>query len=895
MSKLVLIDGYSLLNRAYFAMPKLTDKQGRHTGAIFGFVNILQKVLEDENPTHIAVAMDEKAPTFRHEMYSEYKGTRRPMDDELRSQIPIFKELLSDMKIKTVSLAGYEADDIIGSLCALMSGKDSQVVIVSGDRDLLQLIGENVAMRLSRTIKGKSVSQLFHADDVMEEFKVSPKGIIELKALMGDASDNIPGVKGVGEKTATKLLEEYQDLDSIYDHIEEVKPERVRKLLTEGKDFAYLSRSLATIHCKVPLDIELSDLQLYDYYESPVVYERFRELGFRKQLEKFRLDKTGAVQEKTLLNMEYKRLVSMDELSSSLLQFQDGRAAIYPVVTDRQLKAVIFGDENRSFVADSASFSVFELTELIDSLIVGLSTISVFDLKQTARILLDSDRASSLFSENSHYGPEKIRDLSLMAYMIDSNKGGEFSELGNTLAFLLKTSIPEIFELFGKKKVQELMQSDEETFYGYFASLQKLMLKASDLAKAGIEEAGMYALYQQIELPLSPVLADMEYAGIETDRAVLKALSLDFEEKIKELQEKIFEEAGERFNINSPKQLGEVLFERLNLPSGKKTKTGYSTAVEVLEKLKADYPIVQNILDFRHYSKLKTTYADALPEYIGEDGRIHGTFHQTVASTGRLSSVEPNLQNIPTREADGRLIRKAFVAKEGSVFLDADYSQIELRILAHMSQDERLIEAYSKGEDIHRMTAAAVFKLPIEDVTNRHRSNAKAVNFGIIYGISAFGLSNDIDISMKEARSFIDRYFETFPNIKTFLDGLVSEAKEKGYAETLFYRRRYIPELKSSNFMSRAFGERIAMNAPIQGTAADIIKKAMIQVHRRLKKEGLKARLVLQVHDELLVESPIDEAERVRMILKEEMMGAMDLSVPLIVDINRGNSWYEAK
>lgn len=893
MSKLVLIDGYSLLNRAYYAMPKLTDKEGRHTGAVFGFVNILQKILEDETPSHIVVAMDEKAPTFRHKMFEEYKGTRKPMDEELRSQLPIFKELLSVMGIKTVSLPGYEADDIIGSIAKSTARADVQAVIVSGDRDLLQLVDENIKMRLTRTIKGKSVSHLFTSEEVREEFKVSPKGIIDLKALMGDASDNIPGVKGIGEKTADKLLEEYRDLDGIYAHIDEIKPVRVQNLLKNDKEMAYLSRDLATIHCEVPIKVDLSELVCPDYYQNPKVYEMFRSLGFRKQLERFRLQKESVLSN-TPLQTEFTRLLTTDELSGALFELQDA-IAFYPLIRNEKLSVLVFGNEKQSFVADCDVFSEEDLIEVLDMAIRSIATVAVLDMKKIVRLILDLGLAHKVFDEDEVYQKEGILDLSLIAYIIDSNKGSEIAQAHGVLSMLLQASVTAGSELFGKKKEEELLATDQEDYYGYLAALQKLMLKAGSLGMQRLSEEGLNSLYRDVELPLALVLADMEHIGIQTDRQVLHELSENFEKEIVRLQTQIYEDAKEEFNINSPKQLGEILFEKLKLPSDKKTKTGYSTSVDVLDKLKASYPIVQRVLDYRHYVKLKTTYADALPGCIREDGRIHGTFQQTVASTGRLSSTDPNLQNIPTREADGRLLRKAFVAREGHILLDADYSQIELRILAHLSQDERLISAYNKGEDIHRMTAAAVFDLEPKEVTDAHRRNAKAVNFGIIYGISAFGLSNDIDISMKEAKEFIKNYFDTFPGIKGFLDGLVKEAKDKGYASTLLQRRRYIPELKASNFMTRSFGERIAMNAPIQGTAADIIKIAMIRVHRRLRRERLSSKLILQVHDELMIETALEEKEAVRRILQEEMMRAMELTVPLSVEIQSGKSWYEAK
>ena len=890
MSKLVLIDGYSLLNRAYYAMPKLTDSKDRPIGAVLGFINILQKIVEDEKPTHIAVAMDEKAPTFRHQRYSEYKGNRKSMDDELRTQLPIFKELLNIMKIKTVSKEGFEADDIIGSMAGQLSAADNQVVIVSGDRDLLQLINENVSMRLARTMKGKSVSQLFLAEDVKNEFGVSPKGIIELKALMGDASDNIPGVKGIGEKTAVKLLAEYESIDEIYEKIDVVQPERVKKLLISGKDMAYLSRELATIYCEVPFTEDFSELAYYDYYESMEVYQYFQQLGFRKQLEKFKLHSDEKI-EKAELNLSYSRIDNIGRVDEILQALSKKKLSCYPVFLEEELKALVFGDETDSYVLDNNEFERETLIEIIDKLCSLGELVSVFEFKTIAKLLLQSPLSERLFGADTVYEADKIADLSLFAYLLDSNKKEQVSELDKLLSMLSERELILAKEFFDGRQEKELLLHNTDAYYGYVSGLQKLMLKAQEIAKDKLLSSGLYDLYKEMEFPLCVVLADMEITGIAADRCILKGLSSDFGKEIAKLQALIYTDAGEIFNINSPKQLGEVLFDKLKLPSGKKTKTGYSTAADVLEKLKNEYPIVKHILEYRHYSKLKTTYADALPDYILEDGRIHGIFNQTVTSTGRLSSMEPNLQNIPTREENGRRLRKAFVPKEGCVFLDADYSQIELRILADMSKDTRLLSAYSQGEDIHKMTAAAVFKLPLSEVTDRHRSNAKAVNFGIIYGISAFGLSNDIDISMKEAKKFIETYFETFPNIKEFLDSLVEEAKKRGYAKTLFDRRRYIPELKSSNFMRRSFGERIAMNAPIQGTAADIIKVAMIRVYHRFRKENLKAKLVLQVHDELLVEAPLDEKERVYIILKEEMTGAKKLSIPLLVDINEGMNW----
>lgn len=898
-NKLVLIDGYSLLIRAYFAMPSLSNSKGVPTGAILGFVNILQKIIEDEKPTNLAVAMDLKEPTFRHKMFEGYKATRKPMDEELKEQIPLFYRLLDVAKIKHFSMAGFEADDIIGSIAKKVSGDENEVVIVSGDRDLLQLISEHTSVKLSKYVKGKSNTKLYGEAEVMQEFQVTAKGIIDLKALMGDASDNIPGVKGIGEKTATKLLNEFKTLDNLYENIDSVKSERTRNLLVNGKDMAYLSRKLAIINVDVPIEIDLDDLKFYDFYRDEATFDFFKELGFKKQLEKFSL--SAIESEPVLPDMSFDYIKNKDDLENKI-SVLSGELAIHPIFVADKLYSLIFGNAQKSYAilfnyADfkgDFDFTAEFAADIIHKIIKQSKSLSVFNFKAIIKLLIKGKKESELYNE-AVYNANKIFDLSLMAYIIDSNYGDKMLDISYLLSFLLDLNIINIKDIFLKKKDRELIYNNTESYISYFCGMQKLMAQAGTKTKSKLINDKGFDLYADIEFALSFVLADMELDGIAVNKQVLSDLSNQFDTKIAELQTDIYKIAGEEFNINSPKTLGDILFDKLGLPAGKKTQSGYSTAAAVLDKLKDDYEIVAKVLEYRHYSKLKSTYTDALPDYIDENGRIHTDFNQTIASTGRLSSTEPNLQNIPARDKDGRLIRKAFVPRDNCIFLDADYSQIELRVLADMSKDEALIKAYSEDADIHKMTAAAVFKVPLEEVTPELRRNAKAVNFGIIYGISAFGLSNDIDISMSDAKQFINNYFATFPKIKEFLDGLSEFAKKNGYAKTMFGRKRYIPELKSSNFMQRSFGERIAMNAPIQGSAADIIKIAMIRVHKRIRQEGLKARLILQVHDELLMEVPFDEKEQIFDILKNEMMKAADLAVPLDVDISKGDSWYSAK
>ncbi len=886
MNRLLLIDGLSILNRAFYAMPKFTDHSGKPTGALLGFVNILQKAVQEEKPTHIAVALDERSPTFRHKLFDGYKQTRSPMPDDLRQQVTGLKWLLSAMRLNTLSIAGFEADDIIGSLSKRF-GKDSEIIILSGDRDLLQLVDEHIFVKLPKTVKGQSIVEFYDKNAVIEKYELNPVQIIDLKALMGDASDNIKGVNGVGEKTATKLIKEYNSIENLYENIENVSPPRIKNLLLEDKEMAFLSKKLATIKSDIDFDITLDSLLYFNYLKDISCYRYFEELGFKKQLEKFSIDGNIVKKnEKYEINEDFSEI----KIEDIFIVFEslNKEISIYPIINNYEIEGIIFGDERTSFVLDftMTDISKDQIIDVFKIFYESFDKIIVFNYKSIIKTI-----------RFYKFSAEKIIDLTLMAYIIDSNNSEKLLDDSFVLSFLLDTDVADIKSLFNRQSIDEILSDyiEKPKYFAYIAGIQKLMNIAGKTALERLKKDSLNTLYEKIELPLSVVLADMENTGIRTDSQILKKLSSDFSENIDNLQKRIYEQAGEEFNINSPKQMGAILFEKLKLPYGKKTKTGYSTSAEVLEKLKKDYIIIEDILKYRHYTKLKSTYADALQGYIMKDGRIHTSFNQIIASTGRLSSTEPNLQNIPTRDDVGKLIRSAFVPDKDCVFIDADYSQIELRVLAHLSKDEKLIEAYRNGADIHKMTASAVFNVPFDEVTDKLRSNAKAVNFGIVYGISAFGLSTDIDISQKEAKEFILEYFKTFPSIKNFIDKLVDFAKKTGYAKTLFGRKRFIPELKSSNFNISSFGERIAMNTPIQGTAADIIKLAMIRVYNRLKDENMKTKIILQIHDELLLEAPLSECKKAEEILKEEMEKAVSLSVPLSVSLSKGYSLLEVK
>ena len=878
--KLVLIDGHSILNRAFYGVPDLTNAAGLHTNAVYGFLNILFKLLEEEKPEYLAVAFDVKAPTFRHLIYADYKGTRKPMPEELRQQVPVMKEVLSAMGICILEKAGYEADDILGTLAKKAEKEGIGVSLVSGDRDLLQIATDHIKIRIPKTKGMRTEIEDYYAQDVLEKYQVTPLQFIDLKALMGDSADNIPGVPKIGEKTATSLMVEYGSLEQIYAHVDEITKNSIRESLKENKELADLSKTLATIKTDCDVHLDYSKAEARDFFTNEA-YELFKKLEFKNMLHRFS-EETVEVN-KTLC----KDMQTVTELTEAEAVWEKAasRERIGFFVLEDPVKSLFLGTA-LAFSAEKVVFLKAEgfLTEAYQAQklyeLSKSTSLATFDIKNSYRWL-------------SQASTETYFDVLIAAYLLNPLKNDYAPEdIANEY---LNVTIPGKKEVFGKGSIEELYGKEPEKACLYAGRIAAVCYEGEPVLREKLKKTGMEALMQQIEMPLSLVLFDMEKQGIRVKPEELKAYGEALTGRIGQLEQDIYEKAGETFNINSPKQLGEILFEKMKLPGSKKTKNGYSTAAEILEKLAPDYPVVSDILEYRGLAKLKSTYADGLAAYIGKDSRIHSTFHQTITATGRISSTEPNLQNIPMRMELGRRIRKVFIPKEGCVFLDADYSQIELRVLAHMSGDEKLIEAYRSDADIHRITASQVFHTPFDQVTDAQRRNAKAVNFGIVYGISSFGLSQDLSISRKEAAEYIEQYFKTYPKVKQFLDQLVEDAKKNGYVTTLFGRRRPVPELASSNFMQRSFGERVAMNSPIQGTAADIIKIAMIRVYRRLQEEKLTSRLILQVHDELLIEAAQEEADRVAVILEEEMKAAAKLAVTLEVDLHSGTDWYEAK
>ncbi len=879
--KIVLIDGHSILNRAFYGIPELTNSEGLHTNAVYGFLNILFKILDEEKAQYLAVAFDLKAPTFRHKMYAEYKGTRKAMPEELREQVPVMKEVLSAMGVPLLMKEGYEADDLLGTIAGQAERAGLEVSIVSGDRDLLQLATDKVQIRIPKTKRTGTEIENYYAADVKDKYLVTPTEFVDVKALMGDASDNIPGIPGVGEKTATKIISEFGSIENAHDHLEEIKPNKAKLSLEEHYDLAVLSKTLAKINTESPVTLDLQAAKLTDLY-TPEAFTWMKKLEFKNLLSRFHVEapKDEAADHFELADTREKAekfLEKAAKAESFGFAWIEEKDKIYGL-------SLSLGDEGTAFLLAEGSFdenglALDFLRDHLEELLVYGKTAAVLDLKSQLDLFTVPDR-------------EKLFDLSIGAYLVNPLK--DHYPYEDIAKEYLDQLIPGRAELFGKDPLEKAKENGE--VFAKWACYQAYVAAAAlEPVLAKLREMEMEHLFRDIEMPLVYTLRDMERAGISVEAEALKTYGDQLAGRIRELETAIYEQAGETFNINSPKQLGVILFEKMQLPGGKKTKTGYSTAADVLEKLAPEHPIVASILEYRTLAKLKSTYADGLAGFIGPDGRIHSTFNQTITATGRISSTEPNLQNIPVRMELGRLIRKVFVPKPGCVFVDADYSQIELRVLAHLSRDERLIQAYRDAEDIHRITASQVFHIPFDEVTPLQRRNAKAVNFGIVYGISSFGLSQDLSISRKEASEYIEKYFETYPGIKSFLDGLVENAKKNGYVTTLYGRRRPMPELKSSNFMQRSFGERVAMNAPIQGTAADIIKIAMIHVSERLKKEQLKSRLILQVHDELLIEAEESELEQVKTILREEMQGAAELSVRLEIDMHTGKNWYEAK
>lgn len=906
--KLVLIDGHSILNRAFFGLPDLTNSEGLHTNAVYGFLNILFKILEEEKPDYLTVAFDVHAPTFRHKMFDAYKGTRSPMDDALRQQVPLMKEMLTAMGVRIVEMEGYEADDILGTIAGMGEREGMDVSVVSGDRDLLQLATDHVKIRIPKTKKTGTEIEDYLAADVKARYLVTPKEFIDVKALMGDTADNIPGVPGIGEKTATALIEKYGNIEAVHEDAANVKPPRASKNIVEFWDQAVLSKELATIITNVPIAYDFAEAKLdciQDLYTEDA-YLLCKRLEFKNLLGRFEVDapKNQAqehfkiVKDKAESDKIWKK-AGNDPIGYYIVPFasgkdgkqeQDGQMCLFSETPKNAFAAmaVAFSEEDICLFVTGEKLTS---DELVDQLIHKReSKLIAADLKPDLKFFPDEAKADSWDAYLAFR--KRFFDRTVAAYLLNPLKGEyPYDDVAKDYLGLM---VPTKADCLGKSEVGAILVENEQAAMAYACYEAYIAWKSYPVLLEALQQHEMEMLFNEIEMPLVFVLADMEREGIGIDADALKEYGTQLAGSITEYEQKIYKEAGEEFNINSPKQLGVILFEKMQLPNGKKTKTGYSTAADVLDKLAPDYPIVADILEYRKLSKLKSTYADGLVNFIDETGKIHTSFNQTITATGRLSSTDPNLQNIPIRMELGKLIRKVFHPLEGDLFVDSDYSQIELRLLAHISGDEGLIEAFRENQDIHRSTASKVFGVPFDEVTDLQRRNAKAVNFGIVYGISAFGLSQDLNIPQKEAQGFIDSYFQTYPKIKEFLDQTVAQAKECGFTRTLFGRIRPIPELSSSNFMQRQFGERVAMNAPIQGTAADIIKIAMIRVHDRLIREGYKSRLILQVHDELLIETAEEEKEAVIVLLEEEMRGAADLKVELAVGTECGYTWYDA-
>lgn len=882
--KIMLIDGNSIVNRAFYGVPLLTNGEGRYTNGVYGFLNILFKLLDEEQPDYLAVAFDLHAPTFRHRTFDGYKGTRKGMPEELREQMPLLKEVLQAMHIPIFEQEGFEADDILGTLSALAEKNGIVPVVVSGDRDLLQLAGETLKVRIPKTKGGRTETEDYYAADVQAKYGVTPAEFIDMKALMGDASDNIPGVPGIGEKTAAKIITQYHDIETAIAHAAEIKPKKASENLAAYQEQARLSKFLAMIVRDMPLEWDKETLKIGDMFNQ-TAYELVKRLEFKSMFSRFE----GSASTPKQAEQTYRFVADREGAKEVLAALKKGEVGYAFVYENEEGQGLALYQEQLGGVWMEASmaFLMQELLEIFQPFFADSAYRKIgHDVKKDIRFLRS-------------YGYDGFTaefDTAIGAYIL--NATGSSYEYDDIAAAFLNETYPSQEEVFGKgrtKKAFAALPEAERTAYG--ARQAEIFFRARKVMEERLAENEQKSLFYDMEMPLIYVLADMEKYGIKVDKAALLAYQKRLGESLDGMEEEIYALAGEKFNINSPKQLGVILFEKLGLKGGKKTKTGYSTAADVLEKLRTAHPIVERILHYRQLAKLKSTYADGLLAVMdAETEKIYSTFNQTITATGRISSTEPNLQNIPVRLELGRELRKIFIPESAEFcFLDADYSQIELRVLAHISGDESLIAAFKSNQDIHRMTASQVFHVPFDEVTPLQRSNAKAVNFGIIYGKGAFSLGQDLGISRKEAEEYINAYFARYPKIKTFMEDTIKNGTKNGYVSTLWNRRRNMPELQSSNFMQRAAGERAAMNMPIQGTAADIIKLAMIKVHRALQEGGYRSRLILQVHDELLIEAYKEEKEAVAKILKENMEHAADLLVPLDVDVHEGASWFEAK
>ena len=903
MSRLVLIDGNSILNRAFYGImgnKMLMTRDGKYTNAVYGFLAIMFKVIDDLNPEYMAVAFDLKAPTARHKLYEGYKATRKGMPNELAEQMPILKEILELMHITIIEKEGYEGDDILGTLAKEGEKAGLDVTIVSGDRDTFQLASSKISIRIPHTKVGKTEVDTFGEEEIKEKYGIEPEQLIEVKGLMGDTSDNIPGVPGVGEKTALSLIKEFKTIDNLYKAIEDETDnlkDKTREKLVENKELALLSRTLGTINTEVPLHEKIEDLKMQEWNNSKL-FEKFKELNFHRFIDRFNLQTEQ--EEKELSNLVDIKEITLDKLNNILQSIKTKKELIYILekedinnsdkIIKKKIKSISIYDD-----ANNASYYIKlkeeELTKYFKEIFEDIE-IKKYGYNISEDYVLLKELGIEI--NNIYY------DVKIAAYDLNpTNSNFTIENVSNQYLGIDTSEYLGKYEEDNKKNKQLNLFQEEENddnskyIYGFKVYLIK---KVSEKTLEELSKIDSINLFNEIEMPLVKVLGEMQVNGIYVDKEELISFGSKLKEQIETLKTEIYNLCGEEFNINSTQQLGTILFEKLKLPVYKKTKNGYSTDVEILEKLKPEHPVIEKILEYRSLMKLNSTYVEGLLTYVNErTHRIHSYFHQTITATGRISSTEPNLQNIPTRYELGKLLRKAFKPADGYIFIDADYSQIELRVLAHISGDRTMLKAFRNDEDIHKQAASKVFDVPIEEVTKEQRTSAKAVNFGIVYGISDFGLSEQLGISKKLAKKYIEQYLEKYSGIKKFMDKIVDETREKGYVETLFHRRRYIPELTSNNYMVRQFGARAAMNTPIQGTAADIMKIAMINVFNRLRKEKLDAKIILQVHDELIVEAKKECQEQVETILKEEMESAMKLKIPLKVEISEANNWYDAK
>ena len=864
MEKLLILDSNSLMNRAFYALPPLTTSEGISTSAIYGFMNMLLKMKEEIKPDYIVAAFDRKAPTFRHKEYSDYKAGRKKMPAELAMQFPIIKDILKNLAIEIYEIDGFEADDIIGTVANLCEKEGIEVYVVTGDKDALQLVSENINVIITK--KGVTETEEYNKQAFIHEYKITPKQFIDVKGLMGDKSDNIPGVPGIGEKTAFKLIQTYGSIEEVLNNVENVNGKRLKENLEEYREQALFSKKLATIITEVPIDINLEDIKSNENFNKEALKEQLMKLEMKKLLYKI-----IGEDEKKEISINKETINTLDALKKTLEEIKDEAFFTYtvldsPIFSKIRIDKIFLGQENQS-----KEICIDEIIE--ENKEEALKIIKSFmENENIKKVIHDSKALITILSKENIELKGLEFDTAIAAYLLDSSKGKY--ELNSLISRYLLEDV------------------EEDNFFNLSFYIKPLYLKLKEL----ISKDNMDELYYTIELPLVYVLSAMEKEGFNIDKLMLDELQNNFTTEIDKTQKEIYNLAEEEFNISSPKQLGKILFEKLDLPVIKKTKTGYSTNAEVLEQLKDKHPIIEKVIYYRQITKLNSTYVEGLKNVVDSDGAIHSSFNQTVTTTGRLSSTEPNLQNIPIKYEMGREIRKVFIPKEkGDIILSCDYSQIELRVLAHMANDENMINAFKHHSDIHRKTASEVFNTPFEEVTPVMRSRAKAVNFGIIYGMSDFSLAQDLKISKKEAAEYMAIYFDRYPNIKSYLNETVEKAKEDGYVLTILNRRRFIPEIKSSNKIVKALGDRLAMNATIQGSAADIIKIAMVKVYNRLNKEKLKSKLILQVHDELILNVKENEEEKVRALVKEEMENAVKLKVPMEVDINEGSTWYEAK